>query len=76
MMAVTTLDSFAGRAIDQARKPGRFARFIKALMDSREREARRYVNGYLLSLDDKTLADFGYDRAEILNSDAGVAYRY
>jgi hypothetical protein len=43
---------------------------------TREREARRYVNGYLLSLDDKTLAELGYDRAEIVNSDAGVAYRY
>jgi hypothetical protein len=76
MMAVTTLDSFAGRETEKARQPGLFARFLKALIASREREARRYVNGYLLSLDDKTLAELGYDRAEIVNSDAGVAYRY
>jgi len=75
-MAVTTLDSFEGRATDKARKPGLFARMYQALVVSREREARRYVNGYLLSLDDKTLAELGYDRAEIRNSDVGVAYRF
>ena len=75
-MAVTTLDSFEGRATDKARQPGLFARFFKALVVSREREARRYVNGYLRSLDDKTLADLGYARAEIANSDAGFVYRY
>ena len=75
-MAVTTLDSFEGRATDKARKPGLFKRMFQALVVSREREARRYVNTYLLSLDDKMLADLGYTRAEIENSDAGVAYRY
>ncbi|HSG94000.1 MAG TPA: hypothetical protein VLA28_00660 [Afifellaceae bacterium] len=75
-MTVTTLDSFTGRAKEKTRKPGLFARFFKALIVSRERTARRYVNGYLLSLDDKTLAELGYNRAEIANSDVGVAYRY
>ena len=75
-MAVTTLDSFAGRETDKAPKPGLFARFFKALVVSREREARRYVNGYLLSLDDKTLAELGYNRAEIRNSDVGGAFRF
>ena len=75
-MAVTTLDSFAGRATDKARKPGLFMRMIQALVESREREARRYVNAYLRSLDDKTLAELGYDRAEIRNSDVGGAFRF
>ena len=75
-MAVTTLDSFEGRATDKARQPGLFVRLYKALVASREREARRYVNGYLLSLDDKTLASLGYNRADIVNSDVGSAYRY
>ncbi len=75
-MAVTTLDSFTGRATEKARRPGLFARFFKALVVSREREARRYVNSYLLSLDDKTLANLGYDRETIKKSDAGIAYRY
>ena len=72
-MAVTTLDSFEGRATDKARKPGLFARMYQALVVSREREARRYVNAYLRSLDDKTLADLGYDRAEIAKPDFMVS---
>ena len=75
-MAVTTLDSFAGRATEKTRKPGLFKRMFQAFVVSREREARRYVNGYLLSLDDKTLADLGFDRAEIAKSDVGLSYRF
>ncbi len=67
-MAATTLDSFASRATDKAGKAGLFARMYRALVDSREREARRYVNAYLRSLDDKTLAELGYDRAELVKS--------
>ncbi len=69
-MAVTTLNSFEGQATDRARKPGLFARMYQALVVSREREARRYVNAYLRSLDDKTLAELGYDRAELVKSNA------
>ncbi len=67
-MVATTLDSFAGRETDKAGKPGLFARMVRALVASREREARRYVNAYLRSLDDKTLAELGYDRAELVKS--------
>ncbi|MBL6431501.1 MAG: hypothetical protein HPM95_11440 [Alphaproteobacteria bacterium] len=38
---------------------------LSSLVTARERQARRYVNGYLLSLDDATLAAYGYDRAEL-----------
>ena len=75
-MAVTTLDSFEGRATDKARKPGLFKRMFQAFVVSREREAQRYVNAYLRSLDDKTLADLGLDRAELVKSNAGVSCRY
>ena len=75
-MAVTTLDSLESRATDKARRPGLFMRMIQALVESREREAQRYVNAYLRSLDDKTLAELGYDRAEIGKSGGGVFYRY
>ncbi|WP_349357666.1 hypothetical protein [Stappia sp.] len=40
-------------------------RAFDGLVSARERQARRYVNGYLLSLDDATLAAHGYDRAEL-----------
>ncbi len=46
-----------------------FARLISA----RERQVRRYVNGYLLSLDDATLAAHGYDRNELSREGSAVA---
>ncbi len=73
-MAATTLDSFASRETDKAGKPGWFARMVRALVESREREGRRYVNAYLRSLDDKTLAELGYDRAELVKANA-VGFR-
>ncbi|MBD8876295.1 hypothetical protein [Roseibium polysiphoniae] len=45
-------DSFVRRA---------FGRMVEA----REKQARRYVNGYLLSLDDATLAAHGFERSEL-----------
>ena len=36
-----------------------------ALVEARQREAERYVNGVLLSLDDETLKSHGYNRAEL-----------
>ncbi|MDH3195764.1 MAG: hypothetical protein OEL78_05570 [Hyphomicrobiales bacterium] len=65
-MAVTTLDSFAGRATNQARKPSLLKRMFQALIDARTLQAQHYVNTYLRSLDDKTLAKLGYDRADIV----------
>ncbi len=35
------------------------------LIAARQREADRYVNGVLLSLDDETLKSHGYSRAEL-----------
>jgi len=75
-MAVTTLDSFAGQAADKARKPGLFARMYRAFVISKEREARRHINMYLRSLDDRTLADLGFDRVKLANSDDGFIYRH
>ena len=72
-MAVTTLDRFAGRTGDKARKPGLFARMLQRIIDARTLQAQHYVNTYLRSLDDKTLAELGYDRAEIGKSDAGAS---
>ena len=38
---------------------------LNALVEARQREAERYVNGVLLSLDDETLKSHGYSRAEL-----------
>lgn len=44
---------------------GFFKEALDALIASRERQASRYVNSMLLSLDDEALASRGYNRAEL-----------
>ena len=61
-MATTTLNQI-GSAV--ARTGGPFRRGIQRLMTSREARARRYVNDYLLTLDDASLAAFGIDRKSL-----------
>ncbi|MFD1696505.1 hypothetical protein [Roseibium aestuarii] len=41
------------------------SRALGRMVEAREKQARRYVNGYLLSLDDATLTAHGYDRASL-----------
>ena len=50
-----------------ARNAGRgfFRGAMDALIEARTRQASRYVNGALLMLDDKTLAENGYNREEL-----------
>ena len=40
-------------------------RAFDRMIEARSAQARRYVNGYLLSLDDATLAAHGYNREEL-----------
>ncbi|WP_269580914.1 hypothetical protein [Roseibium sp. Sym1] len=40
-------------------------RAFDRMIEARSAQARRYVNGYLLSLDDATLAAHGYDRDQL-----------
>ncbi|MDJ0931166.1 hypothetical protein [Breoghania sp.] len=42
---------------------GLFRRALDRMVNTRERQAHRYVNGYLLQLDDATLNAYGYDPA-------------
>ncbi|TIO09217.1 hypothetical protein [Mesorhizobium sp.] len=44
---------------------GFFRSAMNALIESRQREASRYVSGVLLGFDDKTLKAHGYDREEL-----------
>ncbi|AXS41319.1 hypothetical protein [Breoghania sp. L-A4] len=60
-MASMTSTGFAGTSNHK----GVLRRALDRLMTAREEQARRYVNGYLLSLDDATLAGYGYDRREL-----------
>lgn len=42
------------------------------MIAAREKQARRYVNGALLTLDDETLNSAGFDRATIKAQGASV----
>ena len=42
------------------------------LIAAREKQARRYVNGALLSLDDETLNKAGFNRADIKRQGVSV----
>ncbi|EFO31024.1 conserved hypothetical protein [Roseibium sp. TrichSKD4] len=48
-------------------------RAFDRMIEARSIQARRYVNGYLLSLDDATLAAHGYDRKELERQGANIS---
>lgn len=45
---------------------GVLRRAFDRMVEAREMQARRYVNGYLMSMDDATLAAHGVDRDELV----------
>jgi hypothetical protein len=58
-----------------AQKHGFFRTAVDALVEARQRQVSRYVNGALLMLDDETLKSHGYDRAE-LKKRGGAYYMF
>jgi len=67
-MATTTMTAGLNAG---TRSSGGFVRkTLNRMVAAREAQARRYVNGYLLSLDDATLAAHGYDRNTLQNEGA------
>lgn len=67
-MATTTMT--AGFSTGTRSSGGFVRKTLGRMVAAREAQARRYVNGYLLSLDDATLAAHGYDRATLENEGA------
>ena len=53
------------RTIDMATKNGFFRNAVDALVEARQRQVSRYVNGALLQLDDESLKILGRTREEI-----------
>ena len=51
-----------------------FADFGRRVIEARTREARRHVNAVLLNMDDKTLCELGYDRAELRRNAASRVF--
>ncbi len=69
MAYLSSTDLSIGGGVRSGRK-GMFARALDRLMEARMREAQRVVNGYLLTLDDQTLAELGHDRATLVRHGA------
>ena len=44
--------------------------FFSGLIEARQRQADRYINGYLLTLDDATLKSKGYSRKELMKKNS------
>lgn len=65
MAYLSSTDLPLGSLARRARK-GFFARALDRLLEARMRAAQRTVNGYLLTLDDQTLAELGHDRATLV----------
>ena len=58
-----------------AHRNGFFRNAVDALVEARQRQVNRYVNGALLMLDDETLKSHGYDRNE-LKKQGGAYYMF
>lgn len=49
----------------EATRPSALRRFFNAMIEARQRQAQRQVNGYLLEFDDATLESYGFKREEL-----------
>ena len=64
-MAFATGDFTTAQA-EKEKKQGFFSRMLNAMVNARLREAQRRVTDELLSFDDKTLADLGFERSDLV----------
>ncbi len=48
--------------------------FISSLVNSRQRQANRFVSGFLVTLDDETLKRHGYDRKSLKAAQNNTIY--
>ena len=70
IMAIAITPSAGLVAVDKPTRPSFLRRTFDRFVAARELQAQRYVNGYLLTLDDKTLDELGYKRAELEANEA------
>jgi uncharacterized protein YjiS (DUF1127 family) len=63
MASVTYIDGHSEGLLARARTG--LANFGRRIVEAREREAARYVNSYLVLMDDQTLERLGLTREEI-----------
>ena len=56
------------RITGSEREEGFLARLLQRMMAAREEQARRAVDSYLLTLDDRTRGRLGYEREHLLRN--------
>lgn len=59
------------RITHTAEETGWLSRIMSRIVRARQAQAQRAVNAYLLSLDDTTLEQLGYDRARLEKTNPG-----
>ncbi len=69
-MAIATTDFTAA---ETGARPGFFSRFYRAMVEARMRQAERMVAAHLLSFDERTLKELGYDRNSLRKASIGLA---
>lgn len=70
-MSITTFDGAVPST--KPARPSLLRRVMGAMIEARERQARRYVNTVLLELDDATLKACGLERRDLVKG--GTIYR-
>lgn len=71
-MATTTISGDL-TTTDHRRERGTFSRLFQRMVEARQRQADRMVSAYLLTLDERTLGQLGYDRAMLEVKARGAA---
>lgn len=56
------------------KQPSVLSRFFSAMVDARMRQAERCVATHLLSFDERTLEELGYDRASLKKLSMGLRH--
>ena len=73
MMATTTTSGDL-RLTGTAREQGAISRLMQRLMAARQRQVDAMISAHLLRLDDRTLAELGYERKSLQANSQGATY--
>jgi len=64
-MAIAVASGSTLNSKEKSAAKGLFERMFARFIEARQLQAQRYVNGYLLTFNDQTLAELGYERSEL-----------
>lgn len=69
---MATTASFANVPARAAGSSSMFRRAMARMVSAREKQVNRYVNGYLLTLDDATLSANGFSREKLEKAESAI----